>query len=76
LLIDVELDALGMSCPLPLLKLKQRLNAMVDGQVIRVLTSDPGSVRDFNAFVKQAGHTLLESNEGPDAYLFIIRKEV
>jgi len=74
--VDVDLDAVGLNCPLPLLKLKQKINSMPVGQVIRVLTSDRGSVRDFSAFVKQAGHTMLESSEGTDTFLFIIRKEV
>lgn len=69
------LDARGLRCPLPLLKLKQRLNGMAAGEEIRVETTDPGSVRDFQAFLRQAGHLLLEQQEQEDGFLFLIRKK-
>jgi len=73
--IDVELDAKGFICPLPLLKLKQKLNQMNSGQVVRVETTDEGSVRDFNAFLRQAGHELLEQSERQgDCFVFVVRK--
>lgn len=74
--IDVELDASGLQCPMPLLKLKQQLNKMQKSQVIRVTTTDAGSVRDFGAFVNQVGHTLLLQEEGEERIIFVIRKEV
>ncbi len=70
-----ELDARGLRCPLPLLKLKQGLNAMAAGEDIRVLTTDPGSVRDFQAFLRQAKHELLDMQElGEAGFSFLIRK--
>jgi len=73
---DIELDATGLNCPMPLLKLKQQLNRMSVSQVILVKTSDAGSVRDFRAFVDQAGHTLLFQDENAGEYVFVIKKEI
>jgi tRNA 2-thiouridine synthesizing protein A len=70
-----QLDARGLRCPMPLLKLKQALHAMAPGEDIRVLTSDPGSVRDFQAFLRQAGHQLLEQSEGAAEFCFLVRKK-
>ena len=61
--VDQELDLKGISCPLPLLKAKQALNRMSSGQVLRVLATDPGSVRDFASFARISGHKLLASEE-------------
>ncbi len=58
--IDRELDARGLNCPLPILKAKKALNDMQSGQTLRVMATDPGSVRDFQAFAKQTGNELLE----------------
>ena len=58
--IDRELDARGLNCPLPILKAKKALNDMQSGQTLRVTATDPGSVRDFQAFAKQTGNELLE----------------
>jgi tRNA 2-thiouridine synthesizing protein A len=69
-----HLDARGLRCPMPLLKLKQRLNSMQGGEEITVATTDPGSVRDFQAFLRQAGHALLEVREEEAGFLFHIRK--
>ncbi len=87
--MDLELNAVGLNCPMPLLKLKQQLNKMSVGQVIRVTTSDIGSVRDFGAFVKQVGHSMLSQSQiqrkldglsqnqsqATDEFEFVIRKE-
>lgn len=70
----VELDARGLNCPMPLLKLKQQLNQMEAGQLISVQTTDVGSVRDFSAFAEMAGHTIREQSEQNGVYLFIIEK--
>lgn len=72
---DRELDARGLRCPMPLLKLKQALNGMAPGETIAVQTSDPGSVRDFQAFLRQAGHSLLELREGEGEFFFRLRKK-
>ena len=58
--IDRELDARGLNCPLPILKAKKALTDMQSGQTLRVTATDPGSVRDFQAFAKQTGNELLE----------------
>ncbi|WP_295877767.1 sulfurtransferase TusA family protein [uncultured Zhongshania sp.] len=70
--INVFLDAMGLECPLPLLKAKQALNRMASGEVLEVLATDVGSVRDFEVFAKQSGNTLLlsEDNDGTYRYLF------
>ena len=72
--IDIELDASGLHCPMPLLKLKQQLNKMTAGQVIRVKTTDGGSVKDFATFVAQVGHELLFQEECGGEFVFIIKK--
>lgn len=65
--IDRELDTRGLNCPLPILKAKKALSEMTSGQVLRVVSTDPGSKRDFAAFAKQTGNELLEqSSEGAD----------
>jgi tRNA 2-thiouridine synthesizing protein A len=73
---DMEqmLDVRGMQCPLPLLKLKQSLNKMSPGERIRVWTTDAGSLRDFPAFLRQAGHQLVSLQEEPEQYCFVIEK--
>ena len=65
--IDMELDTRGLNCPLPILKAKKALTAMTSGQVLRVVSTDTGSVRDFAAFAKQTGNELLsQTTEGSD----------
>ncbi|MDY6992193.1 MAG: sulfurtransferase TusA family protein [Pseudomonadota bacterium] len=71
---DQELDASGLNCPLPILRAKKTLNGMQGGQVLRVIATDPGSVKDFEAFAKQTGNELLESTEGEGKYYFRIKK--
>ncbi len=70
-----QLDARGLRCPMPLLKLKQALHGMAVGERIEVLTTDPGSVRDFQAFLRQGGHELLDMQEGEKEFVFRIRKQ-
>ncbi len=72
--IDRELDARGLNCPLPILRTKKSLNDMVPGQVLKVMATDPGSVRDFQAFSKQTGNLLLSSTEDKGEFLFLMRK--
>ena len=71
---DQFLDAKGLSCPLPLLKMKQLLNRMPSGQVIHIVTTDGGSVRDFRSFAEQAGHELLLDEKRGDEYYFWLKK--
>jgi tRNA 2-thiouridine synthesizing protein A len=72
---DFELDARGLNCPLPILRTKKALNTMTSGQILRVLATDPGSVRDFQAFSKQTGHALLEMLEASGEFQFLLRKK-
>ena len=58
---DKELDARGLNCPLPILRAKKALAEMTSGQVLRIIATDPGSVKDFQAFAKQTGNELLSS---------------
>jgi len=72
--IDLELDTRGLNCPLPILKAKKALTAMESGQVLKVLSTDTGSVRDFAAFAKQTGNALLsQTNEGSD-FVHILKR--
>jgi len=71
---DEELDASGLNCPLPILRAKKALGAIDSGKVLRIIATDPGSVKDFEAFAKQTGNTLLESKEAGGKYEFLIRK--
>jgi tRNA 2-thiouridine synthesizing protein A len=71
----VLLDARQLRCPMPLLKLKQAMHRMNVGEEIEVLTTDAGSVRDFQAFLRQSGHLLLEIKEQEADFFFLIRKQ-
>jgi len=72
--IDRELDARGLNCPLPILRTKKSLNEMNSGQVLRVLATNPGSVRDFQAFSRQTGHELLTSDAEEGQFVFVLKK--
>ncbi|MGK0442286.1 MAG: tRNA 2-thiouridine synthesizing protein A [Pseudohongiellaceae bacterium] len=69
-----ELDACGLQCPLPLLRAKQALNQLEDGQQLRVLATDAGSVRDFKAFTELSAHQLISSDEHEGVYIYVIEK--
>jgi len=71
---DQELDASGLNCPLPILRAKKTLNSMQTGQILRIVATDPGSVKDFEAFAKQTGNELLESGEEGGKFVFRIKK--
>jgi len=71
---DQELDASGLNCPLPILRAKKTLTGMEAGQVLRIIATDPGSVKDFEAFSKQTGNELLESGEEGGKFVFLIKK--
>ncbi len=72
---DRELDARGLNCPLPILRTKKSLNDMASGQVLKIIATDPGSVRDFQAFSRQTGNSLLVSDESEGEFLFMMRKK-
>lgn len=68
--VDREVDARGLNCPLPILRAKKALNDLASGQVLRILTTDPGAERDFEAFARQTGNALLqvEQRDGEQAF--------
>ena len=72
---DQELDACGLNCPLPILRAKKALAGLDSGQILHIIATDPGSVKDFEAFAKQTGNELLESNEEGDKYYFLVKKK-
>ena len=72
---DQELDASGLNCPLPIWRAKKTLNGMESGQILRVVATDPGSVKDFEAFAKQTGNELIESGEEGGKYTFLLKKK-
>ncbi|NBY71961.1 MAG: sulfurtransferase TusA family protein [Betaproteobacteria bacterium] len=72
--IDQELDTRGLNCPLPILKAKKALAELTSGQILRVVSTDTGSMRDFEAFAKQTGNELVEqSTEGKD-FIHVLRR--
>jgi len=71
---DKDLDA-RLNCPLPILRAKKTLNELTTGQVLKILATDPGSVKDFSAFAKQTGNELLTSSEAGGEYTFFIKKK-
>lgn len=71
---DQELDASGLNCPLPILRAKKAITALSAGQVLRIVATDPGSVKDFDAFCKQTGNELMESGEEGGKFVFLIKK--
>ncbi len=71
---DQELDASGLNCPLPILRAKKTLSSLASGQVLHIIATDPGSVKDFDAFAKQTGHELMESREEGGKFHFLIKK--
>jgi tRNA 2-thiouridine synthesizing protein A len=72
---DKELDARGLNCPLPILRAKKALNEMQSGQVLRIVATDPGSVKDFQAFAKQTGNDLLSQAEGDNKeFVFFMKR--
>ena len=71
---DQVLDAKGLNCPLPILKAKKALKDLQAGQLLEVLSTDPGSVADFSAFCRTTGNEMVEQNEVDGVYTYLIRK--
>ncbi len=69
-----ELDARGLNCPLPILKTRKALSDLEVGAVLRVIATDPGSVKDFPAFARQTGHRIVAQEESDGEYTFLIEK--
>ncbi len=72
--ITKEVDARGLNCPLPILKAKKALSELTSGQLLRVLSTDPGSVRDFQAFARQTGNELVEQLSTQDQFVHVLRR--
>ena len=71
---DKELDARGLNCPLPILRTKKALTDMSSGQVLKIVATDPGAVKDFEAFSKQTGNSLVSSASQNNEFVFFMRK--
>jgi len=71
---DLQLDASGLSCPLPLLKAKLALNSLQNQQILKVIATDPGSERDFQVFVDQSRHSILAFSKDEAVYTYWIQK--
>ncbi len=68
------LDTKGLNCPLPILKAKKALTAMATSEQLEIHATDPGAVKDFEAFCRQTGHKLLESSQDGEVYKFVIER--
>ncbi|WP_431262734.1 sulfurtransferase TusA family protein [Roseateles chitinivorans] len=72
--IDKELDTRGLNCPLPILKAKKALAEMESGQLLKVVATDPGSTRDFQAFARQTGNELVEQTTAGDEFIHVLKR--
>ena len=70
----MEVDARGLNCPLPILKAKKALSELTSGDLLRVLSTDPGSVRDFQAFARQTGNDLVEQQTTDEQFVHVLRR--
>ena len=74
--VNKELDTRGLNCPLPILKAKKALTDMLSGQLLKVVATDAGSVRDFQAFAKQTGNDLLEQSQNEEhEFIFFMKRK-
>lgn len=71
---DQLLDTKGLNCPLPILKAKKALTAMDPGTTLEVLSTDPGSIKDFAAFSRTTGHEIVEQDEGDGVFRFVLKR--
>jgi tRNA 2-thiouridine synthesizing protein A len=71
-----EIDASGLKCPLPILRCKKGLSEIEATQVLKVIATDRGAVKDFNAFCVQTGHTLVQFDQADEVFTFYIKKRV
>ncbi len=72
---DQLLDVKGLNCPLPILRAKKALKEMATGQTLEVLATDPGAVKDFEAFCRTTGNELMESKNGDGVFSFVIKRQ-
>ena len=71
---DDELDATGLNCPLPILRAKKALNGLETGKILHIIATDPGSVKDFEAFAKLTGNELVSYSEEDGKFMFLMKK--
>lgn len=72
--VHKELDTRGLNCPLPILKAKKALAEMESGQLLKVVSTDPGSLRDFKAFARQTGNELMEQSGEADEFVHVLKR--
>ncbi|MBK0394564.1 sulfurtransferase TusA family protein [Ramlibacter algicola] len=72
--IDKEIDTRGLNCPLPILRAKKALTDMASGQLLKVVATDPGSLRDFQAFARQTGNELVDQQQAGDEIIHVLRR--
>ncbi len=72
---DKEVDARGLNCPLPILRTKKALTDMLSGQVLRIVATDPGAVKDFQAFARQTGNALVDQSANDKEFTFFMQKK-
>ncbi len=72
--VQRELDTRGLNCPLPILKAKKALAEMLSGELLRVVSTDPGSMRDFQAFARQTGNELVDQQSAADEFVHVLRR--
>ncbi|MBL8307226.1 MAG: sulfurtransferase TusA family protein [Rubrivivax sp.] len=72
--VNKEIDTRGLNCPLPILKAKKALTDMVSGELLRVVATDPGSMRDFQAFARQTGHELVEQTTAGADFVHVLKR--
>ncbi len=75
IVFDVEIDASGLNCPLPLLRLKKALVKMASGEVVKVIATDPAAHLDFGVYTEQVGHQIIEYNHEAERQIFYIKKK-
>lgn len=73
-MVDIVVDAKGLACPMPIVKAKKAMDTLQPGQIMEWLTTDKGSMKDFQAWIKQTNHELLEAKEGNGVFTFIVKK--
>ncbi|MBT3548771.1 MAG: sulfurtransferase TusA family protein [Gammaproteobacteria bacterium] len=71
---DKELDTSGLNCPLPIIKAKKEINTMDAGQILKIISTDPGAVKDFESFANQTGNELLDTEEKDNKFYFLLKK--
>ena len=71
---DKELDTSGLNCPLPIIKAKKEINTMDAGQILKIISTDPGAVKDFESFANQPGNELLNTEEKDNKFYFLLNK--